>query len=216
MNRTVSIVTVCSMALLMAVGCNYTRNKFWSAFGYEQRDLLVSDVKKARDGQDAAAKQIQTTLDTFKELTHFNGGDLEAAYNKLNASYEKSESRAKDVRDRIAKVEYTANKMFAEWNSELSQYSDPKLRAESEQELNATKHRYNQLIGLMKSSSAKMDPVLAVFKDHVLELKHKLNAAAIASLSGTATELDAEVQSLIKDMQASIKEADDFIGRMKD
>jgi hypothetical protein len=49
----------------------------------------------------------------------------------------------------------------------------------------------------------------------VLYLKHNLNAAAISSLSGTATQIDADVQSLIKDMQASIKEADDFIGTMK-
>jgi len=215
MKRPVSTTSIVCVALLVAAGCNYSRNKFWSAFGYEQRELLVSDVTKARDGQDAAAKQIQTTLDTFKELTNFNGGDLEKAYNKLNAAYEKSESRAKDVREKIAKVEYTANKMFGEWNSELSQYSDPKLRADSEQELKSTKDRYNQLITLMKTSSAKMDPVLAVFKDHVLELKHKLNAAAIASLSGTATKLDAEVQALIKDMQASIAEADKFIGTMK-
>jgi len=215
MNRNVRVLLLCAMALLMAVGCNYSRNKFWNSLGYEQRDLLVSDVKKARDGQDVAAKQIQTTLETFKQLTGFQGGDLEAAYNKLNSAYEKSESRAKEVRDKVARVEYTAGKMFAEWNSELSQYSDAKLRAESEKELNDTKARYNQLITLMKSSSAKMDPVLAVFHDHVLQLKHKLNAAAIASLSGTATQLDADVQALIKDMQASIKEADAFISTMK-
>ncbi len=215
MNRSSQILSMCALSLLLAAGCNYSRNKFWSSLGYEQRDLLVTDVKKARDGQDAAAKQIQTTLETFKELTGFKGGDLEAAYNKLKAAYEKSEARAKDVRDRLTRVGYTSNKMFAEWNSELSQYSDPKLRAESEKELNSTKDRYNQLMTLMKASSAKMDPVLAVFKDHVLELKHKLNAAAIASLSGTATQLDADVQALIKDMQASIKEADAFISTMK-
>lgn len=215
MFRSSRCVSTIALALLMAAGCNYSRNKFWNSLGYEQRDLLVSDVKKARDGQDAAAKQIQTTLETFKELTGFQGGDLEAAYNKLNAAYDKSEARAKDVRDKITRVEYTSTKMFSEWNSELSQYSDPKLRAESEKELNDTKARYNQLITLMKNSSAKMDPVLAVFHDHVLQLKHKLNAAAIASLSGTATQLDADVQALIKDMQASIKEADAFISTMR-
>ncbi len=215
MNRQARITSLYAMALLMAAGCNYSRNKMWTSLGYEQRDLLVSDVKKARDGQDAAAKQIQTTLDTFKELTGFKGGDLEAAYNKLKSAYEKSEARAKDVRDKITRVEYTSNKMFSEWNGELSQYSDPKLRAESEAELKSTKDRYNQLMSLMKASSAKMDPVLVVFKDHVLQLKHKLNAAAISSLSGTASQLDADVQALIKDMQASIKEADAFISTMK-
>ena len=89
------------------------------------------------------------------------------------------------------------------------------LRQRSEAELNDTKVRYEKLIGVMKAAAGKMDPVLARFKDQVLFLKHNLNAAAIASLSTTAAGIDNDVSKLIKDMEASIAEADTFVNQMK-
>ncbi len=56
-----------------------------------------------------------------------------------------------------------------------------------------------------------MDPVLATMKDHVLFLKHNLNARALGSLEGTADTLQRDVNRLIKDMEAAISEADKFI-----
>ena len=60
-----------------------------------------------------------------------------------------------------------------------------------------------------------MEPVLKVFRDQVLHMKHNLNARALASLEGVAAELDTDVAALLKDMQASIDEANAFISRME-
>jgi hypothetical protein len=104
--------------------------------------------------------------------------------------------------------------MFKEWNSELSEYQNADLRRSSEQKLNQTKDRYNQLITVMKQASSKMDPVLAAFHDQVLYLKHNLNADAISSLQQTAAGINTDVDNLIKDMNASIAEANSFINDM--
>ena len=40
-------------------------------------------------------------------------------------------------------------------------------------------------------------------------------ASAISSLQGTAGEIETDVQALIKDMESSIAEADDFVKQMK-
>jgi hypothetical protein len=66
----------------------------------------------------------------------------------------------------------------------------------------------------MKRAERKMDPVLSAFNDQVLFLKHNLNAKAIASLQTELGSVEAEVNSLIRDMEASIKEADAFISSM--
>ena len=60
-----------------------------------------------------------------------------------------------------------------------------------------------------------MDPVLAKLKDHVLFLKHNLNAQAIASLKSELVTVEGNIQSLIKDLNASIQEADSFIDSME-
>src|SRR4051794_18677038 len=113
--------------LVLFSGCQKTYYKAWEKLGYEKRDILVSRGEKARDDQTAAKEQIKTTLQQFQDVTGFQGGDLEAKYKKLDASYQKSETRAAEVRDRISAVEATANAMFSEWKDELKQYKSDQL-----------------------------------------------------------------------------------------
>ena len=66
----------------------------------------------------------------------------------------------------------------------------------------------------MKRAESKIEPVLSAFRDQVLFLKHNLNAQAIASLQNELTSVEADIASLIKEMEASIAEADVFIKTM--
>ena len=94
----------------------------------------------------------------------------------------------------------------------LATHSD--LRSKSRDLLDETRTRYDQLIAKMAAAEATMPPVLAAFKDHVLFLKHNLNAQAIASLRDTVVEIEDDVERLLGEMQASIDEADAFIAAM--
>jgi hypothetical protein len=60
-----------------------------------------------------------------------------------------------------------------------------------------------------------MDPVLSVFKDRVLYLKHNLNTRAIASLGTETADLESDVTRLIAEMEQSIAAANAFIAEMK-
>jgi len=206
---------ICAMAALVGpIGCASTYYAVWQKLGYEKRDILVSRVEEARDDQTKAKEQFKSTLDQFKELTGFTGGDLESEYNKLKSSYEKCEDRAAAVSSKINSVDKVANAMFDEWQSELKDYNDPNLRAASEQKLGDSKARYAQLLTAMRTSEAKMQPVLGAFKDRVHFLRDNLNAAAISSLSTESADIDTKVQGLIQDMDGSINEANSFIDNM--
>ncbi|HWE03915.1 MAG TPA: DUF2959 family protein [Tepidisphaeraceae bacterium] len=214
--KTSKIRLACALAFAMFLsGCGSVIDFTKQEMGYPKRDILVSNVKTARNDEDSAKQQFQTTLQQFQAVTHFNGGDLEAEYDKLNFQYESCDARAQAVRDQIDRVEKSADKLFAEWNGELQQYSNEDLRRRSETELNTTKERYRKVITSMKNAAERMKPVLAAFKDQVLFLKHNLNAQAIASLSTTAAGIDTDVSKLIKEMEASIAEADTFVNQMK-
>ena len=84
------------------------------------------------------------------------------------------------------------------------------MRTASQQSLASTKLRYSELIASMRRVEKKMQPVLTAFRDRVLFLKHNLNAQAITQLRGSASEIRAYVDSLLRDMNASIQEADRF------
>src|SRR4051812_39746501 len=171
---------------LASGGCKSAYYNTWEKLGWAKRDILVDRVKDARDDQEEAKKQFKTTLERFKDVTNYQGGDLEAKYKKLNSEYESSESRANKVHKQIKDVEDVAKDLFDEWNKELGQYSNGDLKRSSEEKLRETKERYQKLITTMKAAEQRMTPVLAAFKDQVLYLKHNLNASAIASLQTTA------------------------------
>jgi hypothetical protein len=207
---------MCGMTLLSLTtfGCQSTYYNAMEKIGYHKRDLLVSDVEKARDAQQEAKEQFKSALDRFTKTLNIKGGELQDKYDILNAEYEQSEAKAKTVRDRIASVEEVSQALFEEWEAELKEYSNNTLRQSSRKKLTQTRTQYAQLIKAMKRAEVKMDPVLAKFKDQVLFLKHNLNAQSIASLKNELASVEGNIASLIKEMEMSIQEADSFIALM--
>ena len=199
---------------LIGLSCQTAYYETMEKFGYHKRDLLVRDVEKARDAQQEAKEQFKSALDRFTKTLDIQGGELQEKYEALNKEYERSEEKANSVRKRVASVEDVSEALFTEWNAELKEYSSSTLRKKSQDQLTQTRAQYAQLIKAMKRAEAKMDPVLAKFKDQVLFLKHNLNAQAIASLKGELVSVEGNINSLIKDLNASIQEADSFIAAM--
>lgn len=184
-------------------------------FGYEKRDLLKGAVVDARDEQKDASQEFKDALTRLKELTGFDGGKLETAYNKLKGDYDDCETAAKAVHERIAKMERIATDLFAEWEKEIAQISNANLAADSRRKLSETRTRYAGLSSSLRAAESTMEPVLRQFKDYVLYLKHNLNAQAIASLKGEATDIQNEISRLIGQMNQSIHQADDFVKSMQ-
>jgi hypothetical protein len=150
-------------------------------------------------------------LAQFTAVTNFNGGDLEKVYSKLSDEYEASVKQAKLVRKRIDDIDNVSSALFSEWEQEIEQYQSVTLKSSSQQKLKATKQQYQQLIGAMNKAESKIEPVLKIFNDQVLYLKHNLNARAIASLKDELNTVKSDVTSLVKAMEASINEANTFI-----
>ncbi len=180
-------------------------------FGREKRDLLKSNVVAARNEQQEASEEFKDALTQLKELYGFEGGELEKAYHRFDDEYQGCVDRANDVRDRVKKVNRIATDLFREWETELETISTASLRSSSRRKLNETRSRFNEMFTAMEKAEASMDPVLTLFRDHVLYLKHNLNAQAVASLRGEAVQVENEIEKLIADMNRSIAQADEFI-----
>ena len=93
--------------------------------------------------------------------------------------------------------------------------SDRSLKSESERELRDTKKRAESVIASMEKAEARITPVLQPLRDRVLFLKHNLNARAIGALKGELVTVRSNVDSLIAELDQSIKEADSFIKDMR-
>ncbi len=208
-----SFIGIFVMAMTLT-GCSTVYYNTLEKFGVEKRDVLVDRVKDARKEQADAQVTFTSALEEFRSLVEVDGGELEKKYDRLNTSYNRSKAQAIQVRERITSVETVGNKLFKEWESELKLYDSVDLRRRSEEQLNATRDNYTQLLGAMNKAADRMVPVLELYEDQVLFLKHNLNARAISSLETERIKIEERVSALIEEMNTAIEQADSFIASM--
>jgi hypothetical protein len=208
--------TVAAAGLAVAGGgCKTTYYRTMEAFGKHKREILVSRVQAAQKDQEEAKQTFTSALDRFSALVNDSGGDLRKAYDKATSELERSESKAKDVHSRVDAVATVGTDLFKEWEQELAQYSSAELRRTSERQLRDTRAKYDAMLGAMRRAEGTMEPVLSAFRDQVLFLKHNLNAQAVASLKGNVADLERDIGALIREMEASIAEAERFTKEMR-
>ncbi|WDP91114.1 MAG: DUF2959 domain-containing protein [Desulfobacter sp.] len=199
------------LAFLALSGCQTVYYSAMEKLGKEKRHLLKDNVEDVQDSQTKAQEEFKDALTRIKEITNFDGGDLESFYKRLKSSYEDCESRADQIEKRIDKVETVASDLFTEWQNEINQMKDRKLKSSSRASLADARSKYQRLAAAMNQSTKGMYPVLTKLNDYVLYLKHNLNARAVGALGGEVVSIEKEVTSLISDMNKSITEADNFI-----
>ncbi|WP_300455272.1 DUF2959 domain-containing protein [Desulfobacula sp.] len=209
--KTPAGVFLVSVVFLFLSGCSTAYYKAMEKIGKEKRHILIDNVEDVQESQTKAQEEFTDALTRIKELYAFDGGELETFYDRIKDSYEACDSRADQIEGRINDVKQVAKDLFAEWEAEITQINDVKLKNSSKRSLRDAKIKYQKLETVMNTSTRGMVPVLAKLKDYVLYLKHNLNAKAVGSLSGEVVSIEKDVADLIKDMNASIKEAAQFI-----
>lgn len=211
MKRLLLLVLVTAVAL---VGCSSVYYSAWEALGKQKRDLLRDQVVAARKDQVEASQQFKDALTVLRETYPLKSSNLQKAYDKMKRNYDQSENKANDLKARIDKMHSIATALFREWKDEAASIKNSSLHARSLEQLEQTKNRYELMRDALRRSQSKMDPILTQFRDHVLFLKHSLNAQALGALQGEADEIQAGIESLIQSIQTSIAETDDFISTL--
>jgi len=200
--------------VLLSAGCRSAVYSTYEKFGVYKRDLLKKKVVAARNEEKEAGEQFKDALTRLREMYGTPGSDLEKTYDKLKGEYDASVTKSDAVRKRVRDMETVAVDLFREWEEEIKQISSDSMKASSRDQLRQTRDRYAEMHGALKRAEKDMEPVLTKFRDHVLYLKHNLNAQAIASLKGEAVSIQNDIAKLIEDMNVSIEQADAFIKQM--
>lgn len=204
------------IALILAclTACSPAYYNTMEKFGVYKRDILVDRVEEARDSQEDTKEQFNSALEQFASVVNYDGGSLEKNYKRLQNEYDDSVAAANELDERIDAIERVAEDLFKEWQKELDEYSNVNLRRESAQQLKETRGEYQKVIQAMRRAQTKIPPILTVFQDQVLYLKHNLNARAVSALQQEYLNIKTDVASLVAEMERSINEANVFIKAM--
>lgn len=214
--RTPGFISFFMVALLsLLTGCESAYYGAMEKVGYHKRDILVDRIEDVQEAQIDAKEEFSSALEKFTAQIQFDGGELQKIYDTLSDAYDDSKARAETLSQRIDDVESVADALFVEWQEELGQYSNQNLRRQSEAQYRETQTHYKKMLKAMRASEKKMQPVLTTLNDQVLFLKHNLNARAVASLETEFGSLKKDIAVLIRDMESSIREADQFMATLR-
>ncbi len=204
-----------SAAVLILAGCSSMYYSTMEKVGVHKRDILVDRVEAAQEAQSDAQEKFSSALEEFATVVNIGDSDLKQAYERFNAEFEGAEQAADRVSERIDKVASVAEALFREWEKELDLYSNASLRQASKVRLQETRQRYATMLASMHRAEESMAPVLDAFRDHVLFLKHNLNAQAIGALKFEFASLKKDIDALIREMNASIESSQRFIAEIQ-
>jgi hypothetical protein len=196
---------------LVISSCNSIYYAAMEKLGREKRDILVKRILTVKKDQQETGEQLKSTLDVFKEVTGFDGGNLEKTYNRLHDSLEHCKDRAKELHDHVNSVDDVAKRMFSEWKGEINDMRNVTLKRQSQTLLTNAQRQHSGYMRQMRATETKINPVLQAFNDQVVFLKHNLNARAISSLKKTSVDLDLQANDLIGEINESSNEADQYI-----
>lgn len=214
-SRLSAICITCLTAALLAAGCSTAYYGAMEKVGIHKRDIMVDRVEGARNAQEDAQQQFKDALEQFGSVVALEETDLKKSYDRLNGEYEACRSAADTVSSRIDRIETVADDLFAEWQDEIALYQNRELARNSSRQLEETKVRYKEMMARMTRAERSMAPVLDIFRDNVLFLKHNLNAQAIGSLQREFTNLEAEIGVLLDRMSEAIESSNTFIAGMQ-
>lgn len=181
------------------------------AIGEPKRRIVLTQVGEACGSLQDTRDAFADALERFNHLATSGEAALEHKYYLLNRQYLFCCSRSEAVSQRIRAIEEVSEALFREWEKELGEYQSRTLRNHSKNQLKLAKQHYAKLIKAMHKAEAKIQPVLAAFKDQVLFLKHNLNARAIASLQQEFIAISLDISQLLAAMEQIIAEANQFV-----
>jgi hypothetical protein len=214
MSRKPTTLLILLATIFTLAGCSTLFYKTMRTLGKEKRDILVSRVKDAKKDQEQTKEKLKTTMENFQALTGFDGGSLEKNYKRLNSSYEDANNQASKLHDKIESIDHVSKDLLKEWQGEINDMKNQRLKAQSSTLLRNAKTRQAAYMVAMRKTEDKIAPVLTAFHDQVLFLKHNLNARAIGSLKDTITSIQSNVADLIQSIDDSSTEDDNLINTL--
>src|SRR5438046_6359092 len=117
--RQAVLCRVVFLSLLVTLGsCKSAYYGAYEKVGVYKRDLLKKRVVAARDAQKDAQQEFKDALTRLKEITNFEGGELEKRYRQLQSDYDGTASRVHAVHKRIEAVQTVAGDLVVEGEKE--------------------------------------------------------------------------------------------------
>jgi hypothetical protein len=185
------------LALVTIPSCTWVSNLISGNSGPADVDDLVEAVEKVNGELDSSKESMLAAVQKLQAVTAPDfKGDAVAAYKDLKKTIDSSDDQANDLRKCVEKMQAAAEPVFDQWTKDLEAYSNPEMRARSQQRLAAARERFDTVVAAVEPVLVEYETINQTLHDHALFLSHDMNPAAIATIQGDVRSVAKEASAL--------------------
>ena len=127
-------------------------------------------------------------------------GDLKENFSRFQDAIESCSERQQQINSLLDKISTTSTSYFAGWEADIDRIDNPDLRQRSEERLEQTRQRLQQMQTQVATTRSAFEPVMLTLRDHLLYLSNDLTIGAAASLSKDSGKLRTDVGTLTREL----------------
>ena len=148
---------------------------------FVQVDDLMSRVERIHVDCEVASEQARTATTTLHSMVgpDFHG-EPALAHEELVAAIEASERTAQDLQRDFDRMTRSGDKVFAQWQENLEEYTSEVMRQASEKRMNATRERYDAVVAAVGPAIESYRGFNATLRDHALYLGTDFNEESVS------------------------------------
>jgi len=196
-------------ALIAFAGCASSSKE---VVGLRQVDGLVGRVERVYVEAEISGEAARRALKTFEALVAPElDQDPILAFGEFVAAVDASELQAKALGSTIDPLRSSADKVFAQWTTDLETYTTDTLRQRSKVRLEETRARYTEVLTAVQASHQAYVSFNQRVRDYAKFLGHDFNPAAVAALRedvDSLTELDIDLEERL---EACMKASEGYV-----
>ena len=177
----------------------------------KQTERLAKRAQDTVKAVDETRQQIEKTLGLYNSIVQNQAEDTKKAYSDLGKWVEECEKKRANAGSKTDAMETEAHTFFAEWTQSLDAITNPDLRKRSQDRLNDTRLRYNDILKIGRQAGGEFDVFVGSLRDQYVYLGYDLNPAALASLSGDAKQVNTQAAALFAKIDETVKMAQEYI-----
>lgn len=184
--------------------------------GVQQTRKLVDRAEALIEQINDLQRQMRITLNSYNSLiAGGGGGDLRPLYKELDKGLRRCDKLREKVRERAETARMEADKYFLSWAQSLPAIESEELRSRSQQRLDATKARFQEILAEGSRAGDAYEPFIGEMRDHWAYLEHDLNRSGLDSLSNDAHALNDRAVAVLLEIDGVLRELSSYVAELR-
>jgi len=169
------------------------------------REKLSAALGETNDEIVRTGNTLQSAVKALDALTKQEKGDLQPTFDAFSKAVMDTEASANVTRERVEKMRDNLATFFAEWQTEIGKFADPKVKEKAEKRVASVQKQYQELTSDLAKAGEKFRPLLTDLNSVKTALSKDLTAAGVKSVKSVASKAHSETSALHDDLNKVLK-----------